>query len=178
MSRVGQNPITIPENVKISIDGQRITVEGPKGKMDWAFHPEMRLKRVDGSLVVERATNSRVHRSLHGLTRTLIANMIEGVTRGFQKALELKGTGYRASKSGEKLVLSVGYSRPVEIVPPADIQIEVPSPTSVVVSGIDKQKVGEVAAKIRAVREPEPYLGKGIRYAGEKVRQKEGKAGK
>ncbi len=178
MSRVGKAPITIPNGVDVKIKGNTVTVKGPKGELSQDFHPDMTVKIEDGKIVVQRPSDERQHRSLHGLTRSLIANMIEGVTKGFSKSLQLVGTGYRASLSGRKLVLSVGYSHPVEITPPEGIQIEVPNPTAIRVHGIDKQLVGEVAAKIRAVKKPEPYLGKGIRYEGERVRRKMGKAGK
>lgn len=178
MSRVGKKPIPIPGEVSVEVRGNVVTVRGPRGELSREVHPEMTVEVADGTVRVRRPSDSRQHRSLHGLTRSLVANMVEGVTRGFQKGLELVGTGYRASKSGTKLVLSVGFSHPVEVVPPTGIEIEVPNPATVVVKGNDKELVGQVAANIRAVRRPEPYLGKGIRYAGERVRRKVGKTGK
>lgn len=178
MSRVGKRPVPIPAGVEVNIDGKRMEVKGPKGLLVRDLHHDIVVRRENDTLLVERPTDHRQHRSLHGLTRSLVANMIHGVTEGFQQALELKGTGYRASKSGDKLVLNIGYSHPVEIEPAEGTEIEVLNPTSVVVRGTDNQKVGQLAAEIRAVRPPEPYLGKGIRYAGERVRRKEGKKAK
>lgn len=178
MSRVGRMPIPLPGGVEVRIEGRKVTVKGPKGELSHTLPESIEVVREGDELRVERRDESRSARSLHGLNRTLLANMVQGVTAGFEKALELHGTGYRASKSGQSLVLSVGYSHPVEIAPPPGISFEVPSVTSVVVRGADKQQVGAVAANIRAVREPEPYLGKGIRYAGERIRRKEGKTGK
>lgn len=171
-------PIKVPEGVNVEVEGSRITVEGPMGKLTKELHRDMGIELDGDQIRINRPSDDRLHRSLHGLSRSLVANMIEGVTRGFSKGLELVGTGYRASLSGKKLVLALGFSHPVEIEPPPGIQIEVPNATSVVVKGSDKELVGQVAAKIRAVRGPEPYLGKGIRYVGEKVRRKVGKAGK
>lgn len=178
MSRVGRKPIPVPAGVQVSMDVQTVKVKGPKGEMSHRLPAGISAEVADGRLQVLRADDERRHRALHGLSRTLLANMVEGVTQGFSKSLELVGTGYRAAKSGRKLVLTVGYSHPVEIEAPAGIDIEVPSPASVVVRGIDKQAVGQLAAIIRDVRPPEPYLGKGIRYAGEHVRRKVGKTGK
>lgn len=178
MSRVGTKPVAVPPNVDVEIDGSSVKVKGPKGELSRRIHQDIKVNLEDGRILVERPSESKVHKSLHGLTRSLIANMVEGVSDGYQKALELVGVGYRASKAGDRLVLSVGYSKPVEFDPPEGIQIDVPSPTSVVVKGSDKEKVGEIAARIRRVRPPEPYQGKGIRYAGERVRRKVGKAGK
>lgn len=178
MSRVGKKPIVLPAGVEVSVEGHLVTVKGPKGELAREVHRDMQVKVADQQVTVERPSDGRLHRSLHGLTRTLVANMVEGVTKGFQRSLELVGTGYRAAKSGPKLVLTVGYSHPVEIVPPSGIEIDVPSPAAVVVKGIDKELVGSLSASIRSVREPEPYLGKGIRYAGERVRRKVGKTGK
>lgn len=177
MSRIGKMPIPLPGGVDISIDGTAVAVKGPKGALQREVHGNMILKVEDGQLTVERPTESLIDKSLHGLTRSLINNMVIGVTSGFQKTLELSGVGYRASKQGEKLVLAVGYSHPVEMNPPEGIEIEVPAPTKVIVKGIDKEKVGAFAANIRAVREPEPYKGKGIKYEGERIRRKAGKAG-
>lgn len=178
MSRIGKQPIPVPQGVQVELDGHVIRVKGPKGELQRTLHADMNVSVADGVITVTRPSDERTHRSLHGLTRTLIANMVEGVTNGFSKSLELVGTGYRASKQGNKLVMSLGYSHPVEFTPAPGLEIEVPSVTSVVVKGIDKEAVGALAANIRAAREPEPYLGKGIRYAGERVRRKAGKAGK
>ncbi|MDQ0340201.1 large subunit ribosomal protein L6 [Caldalkalibacillus uzonensis] len=178
MSRTGLKPVQIPDGVEIKIDGTHVTVKGPKGELSRQFHPDMMINIEDNQVVVKRPTDNKQHKSLHGTTRSLIANMVEGVTKGYEKNLELVGVGYRAQKSGNKLVLNVGYSHPVEIVPEEGIEIEVPSQTKITVKGIDKERVGAVAANIRAVREPEPYKGKGIRYEGEQVRRKEGKTGK
>ncbi len=178
MSRVGLVPIPVPDGVDVSIEGNLVKVKGPKGELRRHVHRDMNVSLEDGKVIVRRPSENRLHKSLHGLTRTLIANMVEGVTKGYQKNLELVGTGYRARKEGNKLVLTVGYSHPVEIQPPDGIEIQVPNPTTITVKGNDKELVGQVAAKIRAVRKPEPYLGKGIRYAGERVRRKEGKAAK
>ncbi|KJS14346.1 MAG: 50S ribosomal protein L6 [Desulfotomaculum sp. BICA1-6] len=178
MSRIGKKPILLPDSVKAAVEGNTVRVEGPKGKLEQVFHQDMIIKQVDDkTLVVERPSDNKLHRSLHGLTRTLISNMVQGVSAGFQKNLELVGVGYRAALQGNKLVLTVGYSHPVEMVPPEGIEIEVPAVTKVAVKGIDKQLVGAVAANIRAVREPEPYKGKGIKYEGERIRRKVGKAG-
>lgn len=178
MSRVGIKPIEIPEKVEVKVDGNRVTVKGPKGELSREFDPEMTIKLEEQTLTVERPSDQKKYRSLHGTTRSLIANMVEGVTKGFEKKLELVGVGYRASKSGKKLVLNVGYSHPVEITPEQGVEVEVPSQTEVTVKGIDKERVGAVAANIRNVRLPEPYKGKGIRYEGEQIRRKEGKTGK
>jgi large subunit ribosomal protein L6 len=175
MSRIGKKPIEIPEGVSVEIGEGEVTVKGPKGELSQAVSPAMRVEQTNGTLSVERPTDRGEHRSLHGLTRSLIANMIEGVTRGFEKRLEIQGVGYRARLQGKALELSVGYSHPVSIPAPDGIEFEVPQPTEVVVRGIDKQLVGEVAAQIRKQRPPEPYKGKGVRYAGEYVRRKVGK---
>jgi large subunit ribosomal protein L6 len=177
MSRIGKKPIPVPANVTVSIDGATVAVKGPKGELRQTFRPEMKISQEDGQLVVERGTDAKEQRALHGLTRALLANMIQGVTQGYRRGLEIIGVGYRAEKKGEALVLSVGYSHQVQYPQPAGISISTPSPTTVVVEGIDKQKVGQVAAEIRSVRPPEPYKGKGIRYQGEQVRRKAGKAG-
>jgi large subunit ribosomal protein L6 len=178
MSRIGKQPIAIPSGVDVAIDGSRVTVRGPKGTLEQTLHRDMGLSMDDGTLRVERPSDERLHRSLHGLTRTLIANMVEGVTNGFEKRLEIVGVGYRATLKGSDLELSVGYSHTVSFPPPEGIEFEVPAPNRIVVRGIDKQRVGEVAANIRKVRKPEPYKGKGIRYEGEYVRKKAGKAAK
>ena len=178
MSRIGKQPIAIPSGVDVAIDGSRVTVKGPKGTLEQTLHRDMGLSLDDGILRVERPSDERLHRSLHGLTRTLIANMVEGVTNGFEKRLEIVGVGYRATLKGSDLELSVGYSHTVSFPSPEGIEFEVPAPNRIVVRGIDKQRVGEVAANIRKVRKPEPYKGKGIRYEGEYVRKKAGKAAK
>lgn len=178
MSRIGKLPIAIPQGVEVEVNGNVVDVKGPKGELHKELHPEMKIELNDGKIVVTRPSDGKIHRSLHGLTRSLIANMVEGVTKGFERNLEISGVGYRASKQGEKLVLAVGYSHPIEVVPEAGIEIEVTTPTKISVKGIDKQLVGQTAANIRDFRPPEPYLGKGIRYADERVRRKAGKAGK
>ena len=179
MSRIGLRPITIPENVELVIEaGNAVRVRGPRGELTSSFDRDMQLTREDGTLTVARPDNDREHRSLHGLTRTLINNMIVGVTEGYRRDLEIQGVGYRAALDGPTLVLSVGYSHPVRMTPPAGISYALDGPTRVSVLGIDKQLVGEEAARIRRVRPPEPYKGKGIRYAGEQVRRKAGKTGK
>ncbi|NLM42242.1 MAG: 50S ribosomal protein L6 [Firmicutes bacterium] len=178
MSRIGRAPIKVPAGVEVKINGNVIEVKGPKGQLSREFHPDMQVELVDGTILVTRPSDEKEHRSLHGLTRTLIANMVKGVTEGFTRNLEIVGVGYRAAKQGNKLVLTVGYSHPVEIEPAPGIEIDVPAPTKITVKGIDKELVGQTAANIRDVRRPEPYLGKGIRYEGERVRRKAGKAGK
>lgn len=179
MSRIGKKPVAIPQGVDIQIDANNVvTVKGPKGQLVKELSKDMNIVVEEGNLVVTRPSDAKEHRSLHGLTRSLIANMVEGVTNGYVKNLEIIGVGYRAALQGTKIVLSMGYSHPVEIEAPAGIAFEVPAPTKISVKGIDKQMVGQMAAKIRSVREPEPYLGKGIRYEGENVRRKEGKTGK
>lgn len=178
MSRIGKKILEIPQGVTLTETDNVITVKGPKGELTRSFHPDMNIKIEDNVLTVERPSDNKEHRSLHGTTRSILGNMVEGVTNGYQKGLELVGVGYRASKSGNKLVLNVGYSHPVEIEPEKGIEIEVPSNTKIIVKGIDKERVGAVAANIRDVRPPEPYKGKGIRYEGEFVRRKEGKTAK
>ncbi|WP_209125327.1 50S ribosomal protein L6 [Alkalihalobacillus sp. BA299] len=178
MSRIGKKPIEVPSGVTVTLNDNVITVKGPKGELSRSVHPEMVVKVEENQVVIERPSDNKEHRSLHGTTRSIISNMVEGVTKGYEKGLELIGVGYRATKSGSKLVLNVGYSHPVEIVPEEGIEIEVPSNTKVLVKGIDKERVGAIAANIRSVRLPEPYKGKGIRYEGEYVRRKEGKTGK
>ncbi|MFN8110824.1 MAG: 50S ribosomal protein L6 [Thermoleophilia bacterium] len=175
MSRIGRAPIAVPSGVEVAIKGQHITVTGPKGSLEHTVVQPITVAQEDGELRVVRPTDRGPHRALHGLTRTLVANMVHGVTEGFQKGLEIQGVGYRAALKGQNLELSVGYSHPVSIEPPDGISFEVPAPTQVLVRGIDKQAVGQAAAKIRDVRPPEPYKGKGIRYAGEQVRRKVGK---
>jgi large subunit ribosomal protein L6 len=179
MSRIGKRPIPLPDKVSITIAGQTVSVKGPKGELSRSLVPEVSVEQ-EGSatLLVKRRNESRLARQRHGLSRTLVANMVEGVSQGFQKRLEIQGVGYRAQMQGTKLVLSMGYSHPVTIDPPQGIVIAVENNTNVIVSGIDKEIVGNIAASIRAVRPPEPYKGKGIRYSGEFVRRKVGKAGK
>jgi large subunit ribosomal protein L6 len=177
MSRIGRKPVPVPANVTVTIDGAAVKVKGPKGELVRQFRPEMKIEQEDGRLVVGRPSDSKEHRALHGLTRALLANMIQGVTSGYRKSLEIIGVGYRAEKKGNELVLNVGYSHQVKYPQPTGISISTSSPTVVVIEGIDKEKVGQVAAEIRSVRPPEPYKGKGIRYQGEQVRRKAGKTG-
>ncbi|HHY67918.1 50S ribosomal protein L6 [Kyrpidia sp.] len=178
MSRIGRKPIEIPAGVEVSINGQTVTVKGPKGTLTRNIHKDMVVTIEGNQVVVTRPSDEKLHKSLHGTTRSVIANMVEGVTKGFQKNLELVGVGYRAVKSGNKVTLSLGFSHPVELVPDAGIEIDVPAPNKLVVRGIDKEQVGTVAASIRRIREPEPYKGKGIKYENEKIRRKVGKTGK
>jgi len=178
MSRIGKQPIDIPSGVDVAVDGSRVTVKGPRGTLEQSFHDEVRILHEDGSIRVERPDDDGFHRSLHGLTRTLIANMVDGVTNGFEKRLEIVGVGYRAVLKGKALELAVGYSHPVTVPAPEGIEFEVPAPNRITVRGNDKQAVGEIAANIRKIRKPEPYKGKGIRYEGEYVRKKAGKAAK
>jgi large subunit ribosomal protein L6 len=179
MSRVGKQPIELPEKVEVDIRGSKVTVKGPKGDLHRSFHPDMEIKLQDGILLVERPTDQRGHRALHGLTRALLANMVQGVSEGYSKVLEIVGTGYRAELQGEDLVLYLGYSHPIDFPAPAGISFEVPrGGRAVTVQGIDKELVGEIAARIRRKRPPEPYKGKGVRYQGEYVRRKAGKAGR
>jgi large subunit ribosomal protein L6 len=175
MSRIGRKPIEVPAGVLVSVDPGRVTVSGPKGELRQQVPVRMKVEQDEGTLTVSRPTERGEDRALHGLTRTLIANMVEGVTNGFEKRLEIQGVGYRAALSGTNLELQVGYSHPVRIVPREGISFEVPIPTQIIVRGIDKQVVGQTAAEIRKVRPPEPYKGKGIRYEGELVRRKVGK---
>ena len=176
MSRIGRLPVTVPKGVKVAIDGDTVTVTGPKGELRRTFSPEMAITQEDGMLVVKRPSDAQQHRSLHGLSRTLLSNMVEGVSKGYEKGLEIVGVGFRAEKTGDTLVLRVGYSHTVEVVPEKGITFTIESPTKLKVSGIDKEQVGQVAAKIRAVKKPDAYKGKGIRYAGEKIKLKPGKA--
>ncbi|MEC2075497.1 50S ribosomal protein L6 [Metabacillus fastidiosus] len=179
MSRIGKKPIEIPSGVTITIsDDNHVSVKGPKGELTRSFNADMKIVVEDNVLTVSRPSDAKEHRALHGTTRSLLGNMVEGVSNGFERGLELIGVGYRASKSGNKLVLNVGYSHPVEIVPEDGVEIEVPSQTKIVVKGTDKERVGAIASNIRQVRPPEPYKGKGIRYEGEHVRRKEGKTAK
>jgi large subunit ribosomal protein L6 len=187
MSRIGRAPITIPSGVELNVEGPRVSVKGPKGALSRELHPDMELVRENGTLEVRRPTESRQHRSLHGLTRTLVNNMVVGVTEGFQKTLEIYGVGYRGTKQGERLVLALGFSHPIEITPPPGVEIgelQTFSPTQAnewlstrfTVRSIDKEKLGQFAAEIHALRKPEPYKGKGVRYQGERIRRKAGKA--
>ncbi len=178
MSRIGRAPIPVPAGVEVEIRGNVVTTKGPRGQLTRTLHPEMLITLADGQILVARPSDSRTHRALHGLTRSLVANMVQGVTTGFLKGMEISGVGYRAQKSGDKLIFTVGYSHPVEVLPPAGITFSVETPTRLQVGGIDKELVGEVAARLRAIRPPEPYKGKGIRYQGEKIKLKAGKAGK
>ncbi|RSD21525.1 50S ribosomal protein L6 [Mesobacillus subterraneus] len=178
MSRVGKKPIEIPAGVTVTLDNNHVTVKGPKGELARTFHSDIEIKVEDNVINVSRPTDNKEHRALHGTTRAVLANMVEGVSKGFERGLELVGVGYRASKQGSKLVLNVGYSHPVEIEAEKGLEIEVPSNTKIVIKGTDKERVGALAANIRDVRPPEPYKGKGIRYEGEYVRRKEGKTGK
>jgi large subunit ribosomal protein L6 len=179
MSRIGKQPIELPAGVELDLrDGNVVTVKGPRGSLTQTMHPEIRIVRDDAVVRVERPSDDGFYRSLHGLTRSLLANMVEGVTNGFEKRLQIVGVGYRATMRGSDLEISAGYSHPVLVPKPDGIEFEVPTPTQIVVRGIDKQQVGEVAARIRKIRKPEPYKGKGIRYEGEYVRKKAGKAAK
>ena len=178
MSRIGKKPVAVPAGVDVKIDGSTVTVKGPKGTLTNTFNPDIIIKQEGAEIIVDRPSENKLHKSLHGLTRTLINNMVEGVTNGFSKSIEIEGVGYRAAKQGKNLVMNLGYSHQV-IIPEIDgITIDVPNATSIVVNGIDKQVVGQFAAEIREKRPPEPYKGKGIRYAGERIIRKEGKAGK
>jgi large subunit ribosomal protein L6 len=179
MSRIGRQPIEVPTGVDVAVgDDAVVTVKGPRGELSQRLHPEMTIVQEDGTIRVERPSDEGFHRSLHGLTRTLIANMVEGVTRGYEKRLAIVGVGYRAQMRGNDLEVAVGYSHPVVVPVPDGIEFEVPTPTSIVVRGNDKEQVGEIAAKIRMIRKPEPYKGKGIRYENEVVKKKAGKAAK
>ncbi|MFH1003059.1 MAG: 50S ribosomal protein L6 [Chloroflexota bacterium] len=178
MSRIGRMPIPVPPAVKIDINGTEVTVTGPKGELRRHISPEMVLTRQEGSLLVSRPSDNRMHRSLHGLTRTLLANMVQGVTQGFDRNLEIVGVGYRAEKTGDKLVIRIGYSHNVEVVPLPGVSLSAETATKIKVSGINKETVGQMAAQIRAIRPPDRYKGKGVRYAGEKVQLKPGKASK
>ena len=178
MSRIGKLPIVIPAGVDVSIDGSTVTVKGPKGELSRTVHPNMVVEKDGNTVTVTRPNDNKVNRSLHGLTRTLIANMVYGVNEGFKKELEINGIGYRAAKQGNQLVMNIGYSHQVFMDEPEGITVEVPAPNKIIVLGADKQKVGQFAAEIREKRPPEPYKGKGIKYADEVIRRKEGKAGK
>ncbi len=177
MSRVGKQPIAVPAGVDVQLTRNLIKVKGPKGELEWEFHPELTVSAGDGQIKVLRPNDQKVYRALHGLTRSLISNMVTGVTSGFKKDLEIVGVGYRANVEGSKLVLQLGFSHPVHFPIPAGISIEVEKQTKVSISGIDKQQVGQVAANIRSVRPPEPYKGKGVKYADEIIKRKAGKSG-
>lgn len=178
MSRIGKRPIPLPAKVTVAIEGQQVTVKGPKGELSRVIPSEVEIVQEADTLLIARRNESRAARQRHGLSRTLVANMVEGVSQGFQRRLEIQGIGYRAQVQGRSLNLTVGYSHPVQITPPDGVQVAVENNTNVIVSGIDKEIVGNIAAQIRSVRPPEPYKGKGIRFAGEIVRRKAGKAGK
>lgn len=178
MSRIGRKPIEVPSGVEVKLDGNTITVKGPKGTLTRTLHKDMIVELGQTQIEVKRPSEDKLHKSLHGLTRTLVANMVEGVTNGFKKELEIQGVGYRAAKQGKDLVMNLGYSHQVIMSEIPGITIEVPSPNAIVISGSDKQAVGQFAAVVREKRPPEPYKGKGIRYVGEYVQRKEGKAGK
>lgn len=178
MSRIGNKPITVPDSVEVKIEGQKVTVKGPKGTLEKEMHPNMKIELNDKVITVVRPDDQPFNRSLHGLTRTLINNMIQGVLNEYTRELEINGVGYRAAKQGNKLVLTLGYSHPVEMIEPEGIKYEVPTPNQIIVRGIDKELVGEMAAVIRTKRPPEVYRGKGIKYVEEHIRRKEGKTGK
>jgi large subunit ribosomal protein L6 len=175
MSRIGRQPIDVPQGVTVSLGPGRVSVNGPRGELEQTVNPQMKISQADGTVIVERPTDRGEHRALHGLTRSLVANMVEGVTDGFEKRLEIQGVGYRAQLRGKDIELAVGFSHSVSIEAPDGIEFEVPQPTEIIVRGIDKQLVGQVAADIRKRRPPEPYKGKGIRYRGEHVMRKVGK---
>ena len=178
MSRIGKKPIAIPAGVDVKLNGTEITVKGPKGELKNTLRPEMEIVIENSEIIVKRPNDDQTNRSLHGLTRTLIANMVEGVTEGFKKELDINGVGYRVQKQGKNLVMNLGYSHQVIMEEPAGLTIDVPSPNKIIVSGSDKQAVGQLAAQIREKRPPEPYKGKGIKYVDEHIRRKEGKAAK
>ena len=177
MSRIGRKPISLPPGVEITIKDNNITVKGPKGTLTQAIPEDITIEQQDSELLVKRPSDIKRHRAMHGLTRALVANMVTGVTTGFEKKLEMVGVGYRAQMQGSKLVINIGFSHPVEVDPPPGIEFEVPAVTKITVKGIDKQLVGNTAADIRAIRKPEPYKGKGLRYENEVVRRKAGKSG-
>jgi large subunit ribosomal protein L6 len=177
MSRIGRKPVPVPNGVTVTVNGPAITVKGPKGELSRKLHPDMQVKVENGTVTVDRPSDEDRHRALHGLTRSLIANMVEGVTQGYKKQLEITGVGYKAEVKPFGLQLALGYSHPVEYRAPAGIKLTAPQPIVVVIEGADKEKVGQVAAEIRALRKPEPYKGKGVKYQGEQIRRKAGKAG-
>jgi large subunit ribosomal protein L6 len=178
MSRIGRLPIALPKGVEVSVSGRTVQVKGPRGTLTRQVHPDIAVAVADRQIVVTRPTDQRHHRALHGLTRALIANMVKGVVDGFRVDLEIQGVGYRATKQGRQVTFQVGFSHPVELTPPAGVEIEVPQPNRIGIVGADKEQVGQLAATVRAIRPPDPYKGKGIRYADERVRLKAGKAGK
>ena len=178
MSRIGRKPITVPAGVEVKLNGQEVIVKGPKGELKDTFNADMTIAMEGNEIIVTRPSDNKEHRALHGLTRTLIANMVEGVANGYSKTLEINGVGYRAQKQGKNLVMTLGYSHQVIMEEIDGIAIEVPNPNQIIISGADKQKVGQFAAEVREKRPPEPYKGKGIKYAGEYIRSKEGKAAK
>ena len=177
MSRIGRKPISLPPGVEINIESNNVTVKGPKGTLSQTIPEDITIDRQESELLVKRPSDAKKHRALHGLTRALVANMVEGVTKGFEKKLEMVGVGYRAQLQGSKLVINIGFSHPVEVEPPEGIEFEVPAVTKITVKGIDKQLVGNTAAHIRAIRKPEPYKGKGLKYENEVIRRKAGKTG-
>jgi large subunit ribosomal protein L6 len=177
MSRIGRKPIPVPKGVTVTVDGNVVRVKGPKGELERTLHPAITAAQEDGTLVVARPSDEPEHRALHGLSRTLVANMIEGVTKGFQKTLEITGVGYKAEPRPYGLQLALGFSHPVQFKAPTGIKLSAPNPTTVVIEGANKEIVGQVAAELRGLRPPEPYKGKGIKYAGEQIRRKAGKAG-
>ncbi len=178
MSRVGKQPIAVPKGVEVRVEHMLVTVKGPKGELSQQIDPDITIKQENGQVLVTRPTEQPRHRAMHGLYRALVANMVAGVSEGFAKTLEMQGVGYRAAMQGKTLVLNVGYSHPVEVEPPTNIEFEVDGTSKIIIKGINRQQVGQVAADVRKIRPPEPYKGKGIRYAGEYVRRKAGKAGK
>lgn len=179
MSRIGRKPIEIPDGVGVTLDKNTIVVKGPKGELSLAIHPKIEVMRDDNRIIINRPSDHRFYRSLHGLTRNLISNMIIGVTKGYEKSLDIAGTGYKATLQGRRLVLTLGYSHPIDFELPEGIEVSVdPKQTQITIKGIDKYKVGQVAANIRDLKKPEPYKGKGIMYTGERIRRKAGKAGK
>jgi len=177
MSRIGKKPVPVPKNVTATVEGQMVKVKGPKGELERRFHPEMAIALDNGSIVVQRPSDEANHRALHGLTRTLVANMVDGVTKGYSKQLEIVGVGYKAETRPYGLQLALGFSHPVEYRAPKGIKLTAPQPTQIVIEGADKELVGQVAAELRNLRPPEPYKGKGIKYVGEQIRRKAGKAG-
>lgn len=178
MSRIGKNPVSVPKGVTVAVNGSTVTVKGPKGELVRTFHPDMQIVLEGETVLVKRPSDEAAHKSLHGLTRTLVANMVQGVAQGYVKQLEITGVGYKAEVKPYGLLMSLGYSHTIEVKAPKGVSLKAPQPTQVVVEGADKEKVGQVAAEIRSLRKPEPYKGKGVRYAGENVRRKAGKSGK
>lgn len=177
MSRIGRKPVTVPQNVTVTLDGNTVNVKGPRGELQRTIHPDMRLSMENGEVTVTRPSDDQNHKALHGLSRTLVANMVEGVSDGFRKTLELVGVGYKAEVRPYGLQLALGFSHPIEVKAPAGIKLTAPIPTQIIVEGANKEVVGQVAAEIRSLRPPEPYKGKGVKYQGEQVRRKAGKAG-